>query len=867
MNLIKELSKAKGFTGCLALTYNVNLPWFERVVLRQLRRQGLRHFVILADRARLSEEIGQHLDLVSALGRLYSALGVHVSGSFHPKLLLLTGERAARLYVGSGNLTSSGYGRNLEIFERWDVSPQDASLPGAFAEVRRFLKKLASESLGAIPDVTAAALDAVLGAPVLERPSTVSPEAIIWSSPGPLFARLPEMPGPASRLTMVAPSFDADGEAAIELARRLRASSFEVLTDLRTTNLTSKAFDAICAAGGVVRNVLDRPLHAKALHAEGKGWELSICGSANLSRAAWRGMNAELVVVRRDELARPVRALLDQLDTEDVSEEERDALDSFAEPPTSVVAGPALQDVRWESAEVIRAVMVAGSPPTGAELLAGARTTPISLREMQLGMGGVRVRVEAGIRGRPAALRVVSAQGPGPWSAVHDPEELSETVREKSPSEAMLRELLAEDDFDADGARRLLDLMSRLWQERREETRPPDATNRQDGTPETLPERPDWHWVSEDDFRSREETSVAPLEPRLRELPLPAALLRRLLFGEDVSTGDFDDQNSESDGSEPVERASGKERKATQLRSQEAQRSFLEAAQGAVDIYTRKLSSDVTRSAARLLDDLQLLTAVLHYAVRARALSVSDFRRQLVTLLHEFWGTRGAPFPRALERTPSEQRHAVWGRAPVLLLGTVLLYNAALADFYVLPDDRDPSALASDLALPLWLRNLLHAAPEGTIEEALTSLESQLAGLRRGELWLDSLWPSLAARVPFESFARRLLEASRDIMAAERLLLASLAHPHAEPEDGDPVLMVGRDGSLAAGRAEREGRALRVLLYDSAFLLMKPRPPYRPMALVPGRGRAVSIDVVRTWGSLQADDAAMRGLEALEKMV
>jgi hypothetical protein len=97
-------------------TYALSLSFFEAVILDALVRGGGRQALILADvqgvRASLSEQGAQRV------GKDYGVEPVVVSsGVFHPKISVLSGTDECHLLVGSGNLTFGGWGGNCEVLE------------------------------------------------------------------------------------------------------------------------------------------------------------------------------------------------------------------------------------------------------------------------------------------------------------------------------------------------------------------------------------------------------------------------------------------------------------------------------------------------------------------------------------------------------------------------------------------------------------------------------------------------------------------------------------------------------------------------------------------------------------------------------
>ncbi|MHB8809851.1 MAG: hypothetical protein ACYC9M_07525 [Desulfobulbaceae bacterium] len=112
VSLLKEL-RSGGYEASLITTFNAYLPFYEDVVLRHLMGSGVRHNVLMMDAAQATLAVDQHPP--RSAGRLYTLVPIKVSGAFHPKIILLVGKKKGILFVGSHNLTLSGFGYNREM--------------------------------------------------------------------------------------------------------------------------------------------------------------------------------------------------------------------------------------------------------------------------------------------------------------------------------------------------------------------------------------------------------------------------------------------------------------------------------------------------------------------------------------------------------------------------------------------------------------------------------------------------------------------------------------------------------------------------------------------------------------------------------
>jgi hypothetical protein len=792
---------------------------------------------------------------------------------FHPKAVLLTGETEAQLYIGSGNLTHSGYGRNREVFESWTVTEHDASVPRAFETFRAFVSSVVRQRLrGDPPSAVQAVLEAVFGARALRKSYLDETDIQLLSSPGALFSRLPDPPSPATSLTLVAPSFDRSGSIVVALADKLRAKHFEVITDFGTTNLTSEALSKIEGRGGrLCRFDEERILHAKVISASGDGWQLAVTGSANLSGAAWWGHNAELIVVRQDAAALPVQALLDALPRLPLTDVERAGLRPWKGDGGGQPRGPEIVDARWISNRQAQlSPLVQAASVERVELF--VTPVPVAIDHNCTDSGDIvaTVPAESG-RGRTTALRLVDENGVGPWCVVHDTDELAERAQDPGRLPAALQNLLAnEAGYDAPEAERLLALMTRVWRDRHEANSRPDLED--SGTEEDNRASAGIKTLHDDDFTTPTR-SVPVGGPSDAGSPafIPSLLLRRLLFGSD--------NNSDADGAGDGESAGSDNTDEDELeanlppvpsgpapvRSPRVREAFTSAAAAALEQYLKLLLTETRRSAGRLLEDMQVLVATLHYGLRVGALSPLAFRNSSIRLFRAFLGRRSAPFPRALERIPEADRERVWRHAPLLTYLALATYNLALSDLAVTTTDDESPVFVRKTGLLFWVRHVIAHAPRSIVDETLARVSDDARALTRGELWVPS-FELIADALPFESFTRDLLEGALAMLQLDDAVRERLRATQAGSlSDGDEIIGLGRDGCLAIGHVESEGLFNRAFLYDGAYQRPGAQDPWENMCVTDTSRRVISLDEARKWCA-QLGNAYEAGLRTLESV-
>ncbi len=752
MKLVEELLAGPRFENAIFLTYNLDLAWFEALIHRQLRQRGLRRCLVLADEGQLSSTLDGQGAILKGAGLSYLVQPVRVAGAFHPKAILLTNNETARLYVGSGNLTSQGYGQNLEVFSRWEVNSNVRRVPRAFEEFRRYIVDTLLPLLDGGSQLMREQVQEAFGVRCLTRSLASSDGAELWGSPGALMSRLE--PRSAARAVVLAPYFDAQGEFVRQLSERWSLDSLEVVTDTRSTNLTGQALAALEEAGAKVF-ALESPrrLHAKVLYVESQEGTLGIAGSANLSMAAWRGYNAELVVAREGEAAADIHALLEVLSWTPLDEEQRKVIEERED------TTPSPGDESEEHSRLPRLFFAMWSGPTTVRL---AWDGPFSDDvEFELRLPGefhrgerAQVAGEAAcyvdfgtVRSRelPAQLRISIGEASGPWLTVHDVAALSERARPIGAAGARLTELLADPDFDPAGLEKLLKLLGDVakkqqkQKQREREEAPPDAVDLDVG------------WVQIDEGQFTTTDNVLGTASSYRHLTgLSPGLIRGLLFGDDSGV-DVDASEGESEESYVEQAIVEREDRDVRFRPATFRQARFSATIGTVSaLYLEQFTSDdaPTRSAARLLEDLAVLAGLLHYSVQGEACAVRDFRFELIQLMRAFVGWRSSPLTSALRRLSPEERFDLLERESVLLLLGLLLYNACLVDV-----ECEVDAVRSDFFChhpELWMRNVVREVGVVSAAAVLESFDRRQGALRTGILWLSSMLPQSATLLPFK---------------------------------------------------------------------------------------------------------------------
>ena len=120
----RDFTREPGYDLTIALTYSFDPVFFENVVLHDLRIGGSGSIVIVGDPHEVDSAITNSQLALEHLGRRYMlSPATHSNGAFHPKLMLRLGREDGQVLLGSGNLTSGGWGGNRELGSFWKIGP------------------------------------------------------------------------------------------------------------------------------------------------------------------------------------------------------------------------------------------------------------------------------------------------------------------------------------------------------------------------------------------------------------------------------------------------------------------------------------------------------------------------------------------------------------------------------------------------------------------------------------------------------------------------------------------------------------------------------------------------------------------------
>jgi hypothetical protein len=340
----REFCQEPGYPVAIFLTYAFDPLFFERIPLDDLGVGGTRRILILGDATEIAGAMERCAGQIFYLGRKYTLAEAKPSNLFHPKLILRLSPEGGKVWIGSGNLTYTGWGGNHELAVAWPIGPGCDDNGAWLSDILRSVASMtAAESfLSQIEDVRGSF-------PWLSRAqggAATSP--VLLGMPGrPLAPQLGRRweGRRFATLKMYTGSTDVDGAFL-----RWAHDTFGVKKATICVTPSFASFDAKQLAKlplevRFVERDPKRRVHAKFCWFSGPDGDATVMGSANCSAAAWLANhangNVELITV----YDAPDRATFAPLLTDFDGEERmpKDVLSAPVEPeelPENTGGGP-----------------------------------------------------------------------------------------------------------------------------------------------------------------------------------------------------------------------------------------------------------------------------------------------------------------------------------------------------------------------------------------------------------------------------------------------------------------------------------------------------------------------------------------------
>jgi hypothetical protein len=307
--LLKEIPSGK-FHSAIFTTYSINLYYLEQQVLPLLGSKGIHYVSILVDGTMLSTQLEHYGYLSQQRKRNYAVHGIQSSGAFHPKLIFLAGPDSVLLLVGSGNLTTSGHGKNLEVWNAVYVNSLDDTKFGFVIQAWNYMKQLHAElgdsANNKLKTIEENCFLLAKGKEVestifdLDKQNQISFHAN--QSDISLFSQVSDIIGndKIQRITIMCPFHDSEGKFIQELNKRYNPGQIDVLVQadfgvlpLKMKKQSNVSFFEWTEA--MQQKQKQCYFHAKNIILEGKAKNYLISGSANASIAAFGTMSTPAI--------------------------------------------------------------------------------------------------------------------------------------------------------------------------------------------------------------------------------------------------------------------------------------------------------------------------------------------------------------------------------------------------------------------------------------------------------------------------------------------------------------------------------------------------------------------------------------------
>lgn len=322
-SLFKELTQT-GFHSSILTTYSVDAAFYDGSLHHRLRAYGSDNNILLADNAMLQRAISETPEAFTRAGTAYALVPVALNGAFHPKINLRLGSDDGCLIVGSANATAAGWGRNREIFGKFDwwTKRSDGNeaayqqlIRKAYDYVSHWLRSSGLEAINRKLSIIERDAPWLLDVEANDEPLTLADGTLVdllcedgKGGPG-ILNKMSDLVGNAkvTRLVVLSPYWDARLERLLELIATFAPDEVVIALSEQKPEFPIEQLHRIPDVkfvGVFDGNDGGRFIHAKALIVETAEYDHVLFGSANCSDDALGlrqkpARNAECSVYRR----------------------------------------------------------------------------------------------------------------------------------------------------------------------------------------------------------------------------------------------------------------------------------------------------------------------------------------------------------------------------------------------------------------------------------------------------------------------------------------------------------------------------------------------------------------------------------------
>lgn len=300
--LIQNIPAGK-FHSALMTSFSINLYYWEIQLMRALSSKGIHFVSAIVDADCLSDQLLKFSKAFNGNKRLeFSLHGYKSKGAFHPKIQFYAGNDCILVLIGSGNLTISGHGKNMEVWTPIMVDSTENSGYPLVRDVWSYLsslyKELGDEAYKIIKTIEENCTLLQKDYSPSNKDHKIDSEhsmRLFVDGKKTLFEQCSEWIGEEiiKEITIMSPFYDRRAEFIKALYKRYNPSSINIIVE-NGFGSTPKPqsipeYVNIYSWDNIKPKVTkwQELFHAKCLFFEGENNNYMICGSANASVAAF----------------------------------------------------------------------------------------------------------------------------------------------------------------------------------------------------------------------------------------------------------------------------------------------------------------------------------------------------------------------------------------------------------------------------------------------------------------------------------------------------------------------------------------------------------------------------------------------------
>lgn len=349
----REFCRQRGFNSAILLTYCFEPLFFERVILKDLCAGETGDILVLGDAREINESSTRWIGQLRNLGRRYQLAPALTKGAFHPKVMLRVGPEGGAVWVGSGNLTSGGWGGNHEVCCAWTLGPGQDDDGGWLAG---FLERIATWCPRGLQHNI---VDRVLETHWVQatRRDTENQSQLIVTgyNATSLSAQLEERwrGRRFEEVRIFTGSTDENGAFLQWLNKTFGITRALVVLDENRASFIRERIESLSLDATVMHLRGTQPVHAKFYWFEGPDGTAAVSGSANCSAAAWllapsNGGNIEAVSIYDQATSTDFESILEVFRSDELVPAKL-SLPSVPREKRTPAPNLSLSEISWES--------------------------------------------------------------------------------------------------------------------------------------------------------------------------------------------------------------------------------------------------------------------------------------------------------------------------------------------------------------------------------------------------------------------------------------------------------------------------------------------------------------------------------------